>query len=262
MWGVILEGFMLQQVGAQIDAQVIQPVWHKRFQMNTIDKLQNYYFGYLVDNPTDMIAFLSCFIPFIFSIFYFKPCWKNFKILFYYSITILIFDLISSFYAALSKNNHHINLTFFIFEAFFLMKFYFELINNNLFRKIIILLGLIVITTILINIFNETNLVNDYSLSIQSICFITIGLISYYWILSNSNRIILKRSVLFWITTGLFIYSSGVFFVYIFISTLLNDKNKNIGDLFIIANILIAVYRIFLAIAISQTKYSQIQNNK
>lgn len=223
--------------------------------MNPIDKIRNYYLSYLVDNPTDMAAFLSCFVPITFCLIYFRPCWNNYRILFYYSLIILFFDLLSSFFAAFSKNNHIIILTFFIFEAIFLVKFYLEIINHKKIHKIFQILAAVTILAVLINIFDGTQLVNDYSISIQSICFITISMISYYWILSSSLTLILSKSVLFWVTTGVFIYFSGIFFVYMFISTLLSDQSKNMSDLFIIANILIVIYRIFLAIGISQTKH-------
>ncbi len=229
--------------------------------MNTEGKLEKYFLGYLVENPTDMAAFLSCFLPIIFCAFYFKSCWSNYRILFFYSLLILIFDLISGYFAAFSRNNHLIILTFFVFEAVFLVIFYIQLIENKLYNKIFIMLGLIVIAAITINIFNGTSLVSDYSISIQSLCFISISLVSYYYILSNSVSIILGRSVLFWVTTGSFVYFSGIFFVYMFITTLLSEKSKNMGDLFIIANILVVIFRIFLAIAISKTKYTNLRIN-
>ena len=218
-----------------------------------------------VDNPSDMAAFLSCFLPIILCSIYFKSCWNNYKILFYYSLTILIFELISAYYAAFSRNNHLIILTFFIFEVIYLVIFYVQLIENKLFKKTFIGLGTIAIFAILTNIFNGTSLVSDYSISIQSFCFISISLISYYYILSNSGSIQLGSSVLFWITTGSFVYFSGIFFVYMFITTLLSEKSNGIGDLFIIANILMLIFRIFIAIAISKTKYIHkinIQKNK
>lgn len=223
--------------------------------MNTNNKIQDYFFGYLVENPTDMLAFLSCFLPIIFCFLYFKSCWGNYRLLFYYALTILFFDLLSSYFAAYSKNNHIINLTFLICETFFLIKFFHDSINKNWFKYFFIVVGLFTSLVVLLNIFDGTHLVNNYSISIQSICFISISLISYYWILSNSVNIRLGKSVLFWITSGTFIYFSGVFFVYMFISVLLNNQNKSIGDLFIIANIFIVIYRIFLAIGISQTKH-------
>jgi hypothetical protein len=217
------------------------------------DKIISFLTGYLSDNPSDMASFLSCFIPILVCLFYLKSTRNSFPELLYYSIAVFSFGIVNFVYAANSRNNHKIQLAFCLVESLILVIFYTRMVVNLNFKKLSYLLLIVIFTAIFYNVLNDVY-VNNYSVSIQALAFIIISLFSFYYILSKPSLSNLLDSVFFWVNTGVIIYFSGAFFVFLFIRLLLIDNEKTLGDFFIIYNMLLVVFRLLISLAISKSK--------
>ena len=185
--------------------------------MNDVSILKSYFLGYLLENPFDLIGFISCFIPIISVAINYKSLKNHSRELIYYSILIFLHTIIASFYAAFSKNNHSIYLIFYLFESIFLIIYYTKEFKKESLSKFFIAVLIFICGAIIFNLFTN-NLINNYSITIQSIGFIIISLISFYLILSRVIIGSLTHSMLFWINTGVLIYFSGIFFVFLFLN--------------------------------------------
>lgn len=225
---------------------------------NEMDILTKY-FNYLLDHPINLISTISIAIPLYFVFTNFKLIWKINNILVLYVFFILLLELISGYYSAHSINNHFLYLLFYFLESICLYIYFRNSIQNKSINKINLFILLIVLVAILYNTLNSSNQINDYSISIQSLGFIGISIISFYYILAKSNIKVLTNSAFFWINTGSIIYFSGMLFVFLFITKILSENEKELDKYFIIYGVLIIVFRIFLAIGIYKSKYEKLE---
>lgn len=217
--------------------------------------IEKYFTEFLINNPFAFVEFFSGYIPIIFCIIYFKSTWANYKVLVFYSIAILLLEVVGGLFSAIRKPNHIVYLIFYFFETAFLVYFYYNSFSSKKYKLIVITTLTIIILALFYNIFYGIGLMDNYSGSIQSIGFITISLICFYLILSNTNNLILSKSTLFLVNTGNIIYFSGRFFICLFILDIVLENNTTELDSFwYIVSVLLLIQRIFLAIGVSQTK--------
>ena len=227
---------------------------------NELEILNKYIFGYLIQNPFDLAAALSCIFPIFSTVLYFKTIWQYQKILVIYVLLIFILEIIGGYYAAHSWNNHIFYLIFFFLESICLYIYFRKSIHNRLINSLHLFILIAVLLALFYNALNTKNQINDYSGSIQSLGFITISIISYYYILVKSNIKDLSDSAFFWINTGCFIYFSGMLFVFLYITKILAPSEKVLDDYYDIYGIILIIFRIFLSFGIFKIwKSSKIQ---
>ncbi|MES2794443.1 MAG: hypothetical protein V4683_00685 [Bacteroidota bacterium] len=228
--------------------------------MLNIERLENYFSNYLISHPCDLLAYLSGFIPIIACAIHFKATLNTSKILIYYALLILILETMGGIYAANSMNNHLIYLIFYFLETLFLYIFFKNSIKSQSIQKIILSIISIMLIGILYNILKSDTQLNDTSLTLQSLGIIIITIINFYYLLFESKIKTLSKSTFFWINTGSIIYFSGCFFVFLFLTKILDGTDTRISYIYDIVSVLLFVFRIFLAIGISQTKYILAKN--
>lgn len=216
--------------------------------------IKTYFTEYLASNPVDLLAFLSCFIPFIVCILYFNLAWQKSKILVIYVFLSVFLELIGGLYAANSKNSHLIYLLFFFLETICLSIFYIQAVNIKNYRIFVCIIISIILAAILYNIFSTSHQINDYSISTQSIGFISISILSFYIILSKSKISELSNSLLFWINTGSILYFSGILFVFLYVTKVLDPANKHLVGLYDIISFSLIIFRTLIAIGIVKSK--------
>ncbi|MES2794446.1 MAG: hypothetical protein V4683_00700 [Bacteroidota bacterium] len=219
--------------------------------------LKEYFFGFLVDRPYLLFEFLAGFIPIIVCLCYSKTTWQNSKILYIYSAFIFLLEIIGGVFSANSKLNHFIYLWFYFIESILLVYYYKKEILSDFFHKLLVMSLILVLVAVSYNLFFGIGLMDNYSGSIQSLAFISISIMCFYYILSKLAIKNLLKSTLFWVNTGNLVYFSGRFFICLYILEIMNNK-KYIdleGYWYIVSGLLI-FHRIFLAIGISNSKYS------
>lgn len=242
---------MPQQIHALQNALLILQI-SLSFNMVDFKILQKYFTEYLVSNPFDLFVAISCFIPLIVVLSNFQKIWSKSKVLVIYVFLILLLELIGNYYAAHSWNNHLFYIVFYFLESICLYLYFKNTISNSFINKIHFVILILVLFALLFNAINNHDQINDYSGSIQSIGFICISLVSYYYILAQTNIKNLFESAFFWINTGSFIYFSGVLFVFLFITKIMAENNDGMVKYYDIFSALVIVFRIFLAIGISK----------
>lgn len=221
-----------------------------------LEVLEKYLFEYLLKHPFNLFSTFSCLIPFILLLFYLKSIWKNNKILVIYVFLILILELLGGYYSAHSWNNHLFYLIFYFLESICLFLYFRKSIHNNSINNINFIILNIVLLALFYNSINSNNQINDYSVSIQSLGFISISIICFYYILAKSNIKVLTNSALFWINTGSLIYFSGMLFVFLYITRILAENEKNINSYINIYAVLLIIFRLFISIGIIKIKKS------
>jgi hypothetical protein len=218
--------------------------------------LERYFNEFLINNPFALIEFCSGFLPIIFCLIYWKSAYNNSKILIIYSVLILMLEIIGGFHSANSKPNHYVYLLFYLFETIALTIYYHQSLSSKRFFIILFFTMMLSLAAIIYNLINGIDLMDNYSGSIQSICFITISVLCFYVILSKLVVSNLANSTLFFINTGNLIYFSGRFFVCLFILEIVNEKGSNeLLNFWYLVSVLLVIHRIFLSIGISKIKH-------
>lgn len=225
-----------------------------------MEKLEYYFFTYLSNHPFELIEFISGFIPIFALLLFLKKINKYSLILIYYSLLIAVFEISANLFSSFSLNNHKIYLIFYTLETLLLILFYMQNIKENKFKNLFIVILIIIEMAIFANLVLKNNQLDNFSGAIQSIGFIAIALISFYYILAKQEIKNLFYSSFFWINTGNIIYFSGRFFVFLFIEDVENiNFSTGLEIYWYIVSILLLIHRIFLAIGISQLKHCTIQ---
>ncbi len=228
---------------------------------NEIDILKSYLYDYLWNNPFDFLALISCIFPILSCCIYFNTIWENSKIIVFYVALIFFLEIIGGYYSAHKYNNHIIYLLFYFFETLCLFIFYQNSIKFNKINQYFKFITIVVLLGIVYNIINSSSQLNDYSTTIQSLGFLIIALLSYYYLLFIQKVYKLSNSSLFWINSGVFIYFAGSFFVSLFNTKILSSKDLSLSYLYDIVAIPLIIFRLFLAIGISKIKYNKSQWN-
>jgi len=101
----------------------------------------------------------------------------------------------------------------FVVAEFLLFLLYFreKIFNRSKWLPAFIGLGLL----LFVLTFKGWFIINRIGVSIFLVFYIVICVISYYRILKEQQAVHLEKSSVFWVTTGIFIYSSGTFFLFL-----------------------------------------------
>jgi hypothetical protein len=209
------------------------------------------YFKYL-SNIEVLEIFSASFVLLAVIVFHKKLNNINYRLFTPYSILIITTEIIVTFLAIKGKNNHKIYLIFYLIEAIMISYYYINMVSSKKFNWFVGIVNSLIVLFVWIN-FNE-EVMNNYAISTLSLCMIVMCVFVYYIILSELKIQKLSNSVLFWFNTANIIYFSGRFFVFLFISQIL-DTNNELGELWQIASIAIILQRILMTVAISKAKY-------
>ena len=195
------------------------------------------------------------------AIYFVKRLQNHFKAIFFYSIFSFLFEIIANYYAANRWNNHLIFIIFFLIETFLISYFYFKYFKKMSEKRIIVFISIIIFAFMLLNLLNSKNELDDIASSVQSIGFIAFSLLCYYNILSNQEIKNLLEASIFWINTAIIIYFSGKFFVFLFITKVLDQDDTSLGDFWYIITYLLFIFRLILTYAITKIKYNNLRIN-
>lgn len=177
----------------------------------------------------NFIVPLSVLIPLMMGIINFRILPKAFKLLCYYFITSLIVNVITTV-----LSYYHIpNLIFFHLytpvEAVFLCLFFSEILRGT---KIVTFIRFLILAFPLYCIINYVwfqngNVFNTYTHPVESLLFICLS-VFFFWNQSVKQEEELKWTSipLNWIVTGLLLYFSSTFFLYVFSNVLINNYSR------------------------------------
>ncbi len=219
--------------------------------MDNIKEICNFFNKY----PTSYLEILSGLLLLLFCILYLKTLIKYDIYLVVYSVSVFIYEISANYLAIKGQNNHIIFLIFFLLETILFSFFYFNKIVNKKFRIIIVLLAVLSSFFFIKNIISGQNM-DDVSGTVQSLSFIVMSLLCYYYILSSLAIKKLTNSPLFWINSGVFIYFSGKFFVSLYLTKVLSASDLSLSYIWDIMSFMLIIFRVFLSIGFFNTKHS------
>jgi hypothetical protein len=193
-------------------------------------------------------------IPLIVGIITIKS-WKesSLKIVFTYCVIYALFELIAWYYVLNHRQNHFIHNIISYVDIIFWGYYFYSIIDSSLGRKVVITLSMLTIGTIIwsnLGINRDFNRVDSFAISISNLTLIAMSLLFFYQLLSSLVVKDLLRYPHFWISAGVLLYFSGVFFVHIFAEYITFNKDKTITHFWILKNYLLFFHRIFLAIGL------------
>ena len=186
-----------------------------------------------------------------------------FLIIFVYCICYLILEIISWYYALNKLQNHFIDNLSTYLEIILIGYFYFEIINNPIQKKIVLVILVISLVIILwSNLANKRdfNVIDSFASSIENIALIAIALIFFFQLFDDLDVKNLFAYPHFWIGIAVLIYFAGVFFVNVFSEYITFNKDISVAHYWLIKQYLTFFHRIFLAIGLWFSK-TPIQSN-
>lgn len=134
---------------------------------------------------------------------------------------------------AISLSKHHFFVKYawianlFVVIEFVLFLSYFK---TNVFKGNNLLLAVMGLGLLLFLLtFKGWFIINRMGVSIFLVFYIVICVVSYYKILKEQQDVHLEKSSVFWVITGIFIYSSGTFFLFLGADALAGS-NKEAGS--------------------------------
>lgn len=128
----------------------------------------------------------------------------------------------------LTDNVYNVILGIFtVFEfTIFCLFFYFTFSNINLRKSVLFLIPSFAIISIVSFLYQKENPNNldNISLTFQAIIFMTLCLSFLFNQIKNPTSLFIYTTFEFWVVTGILIYLSGTFFIYLLSSTLTKDE--------------------------------------
>lgn len=219
-----------------------------------MNKVKDFLFGYLWENPLLLSEMVSGILPFITALFCIKYLKKNESLLLVYASAILFLEFTAFFTSAFSQNNHLIYLIFYFIEILIVAIYSYNATKVFGFKNYYIIITLLALLPITINIIWSNDAMDKNLLTVVSLAPIAFALLSYYAILKEMKIQSLKNSVIFWFSTANMIYFSGRFFVFLFLNQILSEKDISIRYLWQIVSLLLITQRLLFCKAIWQTR--------
>ena len=182
------------------------------------------------------------------------------KVIFFYCIIYALFEIIGWYYALNHRRNHFLTNTLTYLNLYIWGCYFYILISNSNHRKIIILILVISTVTMLWSSFtnvNGYNYIDSFIHSLSNIAIIAISLLFFYQLLNNLDINNLLNYSHFWISVGVLVYFSGVFFVHIFAEFITFNKDDSVIQFWSVEDYLLLFQRIFLTIGLWFSKTPQ-----
>ena len=189
---------------------------------------------------------------------------KALKVFFVYSILLALFVIFATtaLYVFESKPNYLLLVKLYNTSEYCLFAtFLFYLLNNKLVKKIVIysIIPFVIISLINLVISSKSNFSNYPSL-IEFLAFIIFLIYFFYERMNVVVEYPLYQSISFWICVGLFIYFTGNFFFFLFITS---SKDKHfLEQMRMIYAIVTICKNIVLCIAFSSNEKIEEPNDK
>ena len=175
-----------------------------------------------------VFIYLGYFILFINLLLYLKS-YRNksiaFKVIIGYLFYTFVIQIIAHFLSANKIHNLFLSHYYFIGQFIFLSFFYYKILTNSIFKKIIIAVFYIVVTVIGVQYFNNPELYYIFNLWEIVLSFIPIVLYSLFYFyesfgVENKKFLILNSGVFFYLLSSTLIFSAG---------NLINSAERSLG---------------------------------
>ena len=150
-----------------------------------------------------------------------------------------------------SPSNLWIYNAFLMVRHLFLLGYFYEIISNDLIKKIIRLsvIPFLVLAVINYSLIQTPHRVNNYTVVLANIITILLALSFFQQVLKEKKIIKLSSSTEVWITLGAFIYHSGVLPLFIFFNYLIKENRPLADSYFRINDALNIIMYIFYLIS-------------
>lgn len=218
----------------------------------------------VIQNLIVYITFFTEFLPLIFCILFYKKLnTKALKVFFIYAIvlSVSVFLGILALYVFHSKPYYFIIVKLYNASEYCLFAiFLFYLLNNVIVKRVIIfsVIPFLLISTISAFLSSKSGFSNYPSL-IEFLAFIIFIIYFFYEKMNTVVEYPLYQSISFWVCVGLFIYFTGNFFFFLFITS---SKDKQfIEQMRIIYGIVTICKNIVLCIALLSTERVESQDD-
>ena len=208
---------------------------------------------------------LSLLIPLSIGAFRYKYLQIEGKIIYaYLLLTLLIMEIIMWYTSLKSMQNHYLINAFVPLEFLILSYVFWITLKTPIYRKILLLILVIIITFIIISDFiniEHFNRFNSIANAVPYLGLMFFVIMYFYELLKELHIVKLSIHPMFWISVGVILYVSINFFLYIFGEFVMFHKSKEVSKLYpIIFSTSTIIFRIFLAIGLWFSK-TPIQSN-
>ena len=192
-----------------------------------------------------LLSYVSPVLPLVLFFIYFKRNNKlQLRVVFLYILASFLTNLALSFF----ENGRTIILhVFTLFEYSFFAFFFYLVIRNRLFRRVIFVLSVIfLVTAIFFIISSAKNKFDSLAASISAILVIVYAIYYFYEQMTDPKMLIIYQSPHFWIATGCLIYLAGTLFLFLFTSEINGNQEDPWWG---INNLLDTIKNLFFTIA-------------
>ena len=209
-----------------------------------------------------VIASAILIVPIFLGIINMKE-WKkddSLRVIFVYCIIYALFEIIGWYYALNHWQNHFLSNTLTYLNLYIWGYYFYTVIFNLNHRKVIALI--VTISTIIMfwssftNV-NGYNYIDSFVHSVSNIAILAMSLLFFYQLLNNLEINNLLNYSHFWISVGVLVYFSGIFFVHVFAEFITFNKDDSVVQFWSVEDYLLFIQRIFLAIGLWFSKTPQ-----
>ena len=189
--------------------------------------------------------------------------WKkddSLRVIFVYCIIYALFEIIGWYYALNHWQNHFLSNTLTYLNLYIWGYYFYTVIFNLNHRKVIALI--VTISTVIMfwssftNV-NGYNYIDSFVHSVSNIAILAMSLLFFYQLLNNLEINNLLNYSHFWISVGVLVYFSGIFFVHVFAEFITFNKDDSVVQFWSVEDYLLFIQRIFLAIGLWFSKTPQ-----
>ncbi len=203
----------------------------------------------------EWFTILSVYPVIILFLYNFKALNQPLKFLFILTIISALFDFISILTVKLGGYTHYVFHLYSVLEAVLIFIFYYQIFRLPLLRLFVIVAAFILAIVLIIS-FSEPyalSKMNDLVSFCQSFIVTIFSILFFYQTLKLLDIPVLKKSYLFWMNTGILIYSSLPALVFLSYRLIEGDnfKTKVSWAIFMIASLL---FHLFLFIGLCNYK--------
>lgn len=205
------------------------------------------------------IAQLSLALPILVMLFRFK----RFTKLFWTLAVLLLVALIISYSAYIlyqnRTNNMYLLHIYTVLEYALWSIFYYQLFEKKVAKKIIVsMLLLFVIFSITNTIYWQSlEMFNSYSRSVESAFLLCFAIAWFYKVFVDSKIIKLESHPVFWINSGVLVYFSGSFLLFITNNFLVHISRQQFFEAWALHGLFLIIHYLFIAIGIWLITYKK-----
>ena len=199
-----------------------------------------------------IVSSISILLPIFISIIRFRFLDNVLRTLSYLLFLSLLFEIIIEFTVRRNINNLPFLHLFTIVEFSFLGLIFYKVFTHPLFKKAIIVTiiafaAFAVINALFIQTLYEFNTI---ARAVESFLLILLALLFFYKIFRESVVVHLGRYPMFWISSGILVYFSGSFFLFIFSNYILEQPGDMLYSYWGIHSVLNIFLNLFFAMGL------------